>query len=290
MFFKGWFSSKVSTEAMMRGSASEGAGLSALNSLPFIVTVFECGMLAMKHSRYLARSPDGVALVDAQILQKFNTEEGHVVNENEIPFVLATVEIKTRVTSKSLNTALELATEDAAFCEVGHETFRKYIPESHTAQVLLQMMILDVNVAIYLAAVETGLLYAVYVHCSDVHLATCQSILTAQTSELVQWAYTEGGTVPELINDECKECVESRHKYWKLIDDRVKIRGPFPPLKLFKHASQSFYSKTKAGVYGATQQRAILRSSTSHFQWEQKLVSQILKTIAINSFIGWRMS
>ena len=54
----------------------------------------------------LGMLPDGIALVDAQILQKFNTEEGHLVNENGIPFVLATVEIKTRVASKSLNTAL----------------------------------------------------------------------------------------------------------------------------------------------------------------------------------------
>ena len=82
----------------------------------------------------------------------------------------------------------------------------------------------------------------------------------------------------------------SRQTFWKLIDDRVKLRGPFPPLKLFKLKLQSFYSKTKAGVDGATQQRAILRSSTSHFQWEQNLVSQILKTISIYSFVGWRMS
>ena len=158
-------------------------------------------MLAMKHSRYLACSPDGIALVDAQILQKF-TEEGHLVNQNGIPFVPATFEIKTRVASKSLNTALEQAAGDAVFCEVGDETFRKYIPESHTAQVLHQMMILDVNVAICLAAEETRILYAVYVHCSDVHLATCQSILTPQTSELVQCAYIHGRTVTEVINDE----------------------------------------------------------------------------------------
>ena len=56
VFFKGWFSSKVSTEAMVRGSSNEGAVLSALTSFPFILTIFECGMLAMKHSRYLACS------------------------------------------------------------------------------------------------------------------------------------------------------------------------------------------------------------------------------------------
>ena len=82
----------------------------------------------------------------------------------------------------------------------------------------------------------------------------------------------------------------SRHQFWKLTDDLLNLRGPFPPLKLFKHASQRFCSNTMACVDGATQQRVILPFSTSHFQWEQKLVSQILTSIAINSFIGWRMS
>ena len=40
----------------------------------------------------------------------------------------------------------------------------------------------------------------------------------------------------------------------------------------------------------STQARVILRSSTSSFQWEQKIVSQMLKTIAINAFIAWRMN
>ena len=61
---------------------------------------------------------------------------------------------------------------------------------------------------------------------------------------------------------------------------------PLPPLKRYKHSSQSLYSKTKGGVDGATQERAMLRSSTSHFKWEQKLISQTIKTLAINGFIA----
>lgn len=33
----------------------------------------------------------------------------------------------------------------------------------------------------------------------------------------------------------------------------MKNEGALVPLKLIKHAAQSFYSKTKAGVDGATQ-------------------------------------
>lgn len=58
---------------------------------------------------------------------------------------------------------------------------------------------------------------------------------------------------------------------------------------MFKHAAQTFYSKTTAGVDGATHYRAVMRSSTLHFKWEQKLVSKMLKTLAVNAFIAWRV-
>lgn len=63
----------------------------------------------------------------------------------------------------------------------------------------------------------------------------------------------------------------------------------FLPFKIFKHAAKTFYSNTKAGEDGATQFRAAIRSCTSYFKWEQKLVSQVLSTIAVNVFIAWRI-
>lgn len=49
-------------------------------------------------------------------------------------------------------------------------------------------------------------------------------------------------------------------------------------LNLYKHALYSFYLRMEAGADGATQQRAILRSTTSHFTWEKKIVLQIIQT------------
>lgn len=40
---------------------------------------------------------------------------------------------------------------------------------------------------------------------------------------------------------------------------------------------------------GATQYRAVLRSSGSHLSWEQKPVLKVLKIVAVNSFIAWRI-
>jgi hypothetical protein len=58
-----WLSSARSSEAMMRGTANEDAMLSALRNKPFIVGLFECGMLAMKSVRWITCSPDGIALI-----------------------------------------------------------------------------------------------------------------------------------------------------------------------------------------------------------------------------------
>lgn len=60
-------------------------------------------------------------------------------------------------------------------------------------------------------------------------------------------------------------------------------------LKLFTHAAQRFYSKTKAGVDGGTKLRAVMQSSNSHIKWEPNMVSQVLKTLAINELIYWRI-
>lgn len=41
---------------------------------------------------------------------------------------------------------------------------------------------------------------------------------------------------------------------------------------------------------GATQQRAILRTSSTYLSWEQKVVTQILKTVSVNALIAWRIN
>ena len=59
-----WFSSARSTEAMMRGTANESAVFAAVSRKPFVKVMFECGMLAMKSTEWMACSPDGVGLID----------------------------------------------------------------------------------------------------------------------------------------------------------------------------------------------------------------------------------
>lgn len=77
--------------------------------------------------------------------------------------------------------------------------------------------------------------------------------------------------------------------FWLNVNENVKNHGPFPP----KHSLtriKKFVLKNEGGVDSSSQARSILRSSTSPFAWEQKIVSQTLKTIAANTIIAWHMS
>jgi hypothetical protein len=107
---------------------------------------------------------------------------------------------------------------------------------------------------------------------------------------LLQWAYLSvTGSAPEFADAKTKQLLESGVKFWRLVNENVMGHGPFPPVKVFKHGIQSLYSKTKGGVDGSAKARAIMRSTTISPQWEQKLVTQTFKTLAVNSFVAYRL-
>lgn len=115
------------------------------------------------------------------------------------------------------------------------------------------------------------------------------STMVSMAKPLVDWDYANPPTLPGYVDKACKDLILSKRKFWLIEDNYVTKNGCFPPLKLFKQAAQSFYSKVKAGVEGTTQKRAVLRSSTSHLIWEQKIVSQTIEFAAINAYFAWRM-
>jgi hypothetical protein len=101
---------------------------------------------------------------------------------------------------------------------------------------------------------------------------------------------TDANEVPEMPDPELRKIAESRICFWRLVNKHVRDSDAFyPPVKHFRHGMQSLYSKTKGGVDGSAQAKAILRSPTSSFKREQKIVSQLMKTLCVNAFIAWRM-
>ncbi|PXF43106.1 hypothetical protein BWQ96_07140 [Gracilariopsis chorda] len=284
-FVQTWFGGGRSTEPMMRGTANEPAVVASLKLKAFVQAFYSCGMLSMKAKPWLACSPDGIAIIELLDL-------GLCSEESETESTqLCSVEIKTNVAQSSLDRALGLATADLVTCEVGDQSFRRYIPAEHIGQILHQMLVLAVNYVIYVSCSESGIMYTVLVHCNNSVLDTCLSALNAIALPVVSWAHQPGPLqIPSFSDTETTKVLQSRFQFWSLVNNYVTQNDAFPPLKLFKHASQSLYSRTKGGVDGSTQARAILRSSTSAMKWEQKVVTQTLKTLSVNAFISWRMS
>ena len=181
-----------------------------------------------------------------------------------------------------------MATTDTVCVKIGDSRLLDYVPKAHIGQILHQMLVLSMNVLVYVSAAETGLLFVVVVYCpQDVLTASMNALNSAES--IVAWAHEEDPTPPVFATPDSVKRIEEKLPFWLLVNNHVKETDAFVPLKLFKHAAQSFYSKTKGGVDGSAQYCAIMRSSTSKRKWEQKIVSQTLKTVCINSFFGWRI-
>ena len=285
---RSWFSAARSTEAMMRGTANEVAVFAALASKPFVRAIYECGMLGQKFDSWLACSPDGVALLDVSLLSFDLDSSGDEPHPNTLS--LASIEIKTSVSRSSLDRALQRATMDIICCTLGDAVSLEHVPEEHVGQVLHQMVVMSVNYVVYVSAAESSIMYIAVVYAPQEMLTACEIALRAKASAAVSWAYEEHLIPPSFVDSATKKLLKDRLVFWKLVNDYVKEKGAFPPLKLFKHGAQSLYSKTKGGIDGSAQARAVLRSSTSSLRWEQKIVCQTMKTLAVNAFIAWRMS
>ena len=171
-------------------------------------------------------------------------EEVHSTKSGDV--LLAAVEIKTKVAPSSLGRAVSLMSADVLFCDIGDEMFQKYVPREHMAQVIHQIFVLGFRIAVYVVSAETLILYTVVIRCSQTMLWACENVLISTAGPIVRWAYEDSVSIPGFVATERRPTVSSRNSFWRTIDYHVKGRGSFVPHKLFKHASQSFYSKDKS--------------------------------------------
>lgn len=289
IFVSSWFSTIRSTEQMKRGSINEDAVVRAIEEKNYVYRVYPCGMFSMKRNDFLACSPDGLVLIDLKsICTTFSNSTRAHVKIDEKCYAVSTLEIKTVIAENTVGNAIRSQTSDIIVCDFGDDTFKKFIPSEHAAQILQQMIVLNVNLCLYVRATETSLIYCALVHANSDMLTTFTATLISTAGPVVKWAHTSG-IVPAYYRPSDKNAVQTHLSFWKIVNDKIKRDGPLPPVKIFKHGCQSVYSKTKGGVDGSAQMRSILRSSTSHLKWEQKIVTQVIKTVLVNSFISWRI-
>lgn len=269
-----WFSTSRSTEAMMRGTVNEKPVVAAIKSLPWCMELFEVGMLACREFPWLACSPDALARIQTQDFEE----------------VTATVEIKTSVSDDSTLRALAVSAASIVYCHVGDAIFHRHVPIDHVGQLLHQLVVLDVRHLVYVAATETGISYILIARVSDSIVNSCRLILHSTCDQIVKWIHVTPLVPPTFLSSASKKTIEKELKFWTALNTKVIQQGPMEPVKLFRHGTQMMYSKLKGGVDGATQFRAILRSSSTSVGWEQKIVMQTFKNLFVNSFVAWRMS
>lgn len=227
---------------------------------------------------WFASSPDVIAVID---LSKVDATE-------ETGEVIAVVEFKTGVGASTAARYIRTACADVRCCEFGDTVCELLVPQEFMAQILMQLYTTSTSYAMFISASESCICFAVILKFPD-HIQTLVKTVMLNISESVSWAHAETyqdaqRRIPEGIALSERKIVESNLVFWHQVNARVTSVGPFPPLKLFKNAVQTFYSKTKPGVDGLTQATA-----SASCKWEQIIATKGLQTCAHNTQ-AWRSS
>ena len=247
----------------MRGTVNEGPVTNALSKTAGILALFECGLLSSRKYPYLAVSPDGIALLD---LHKINAS-----SFVERSTAVASVEIKTSVGEASSARRRSLSHGDWSVCAFGDRMFLEVVEKEHIAQLLHAQVVLDVQYCVYVCASENCIVSRMLVKVSQ-HLLDLSVLQLLSFEPILEIARSGQGSYPDDFPEEKAELLNERRTFWNVLYKHVVEKGPLIPIKIFKHSSQTLYSKTKGGVDGLTQIRNILNTPSSSLPWEQKMV------------------
>lgn len=235
----------------------------------------------------LACPSDGVGMIKANCLvSAYLHSAGNIQCEENAPWI-ALVEISTKVSASTVQESLGHINYASTFCCIRDETCREHISKHHMKQMLHQLTVMKSSLAVFIAFAKTGVLCKVFM-CVKVEIwDENHRTLNPVSTSVARWAHETGNSIPSFVTSSQRSALQSRLDFWSAVNNQVISTGLFQPLKLFEHATKSFYSKTKDSLDGATQYRAVLRSSGSHLAWEQKLITNLVKTHSINAFLAW---
>lgn len=138
----------------------------------------ECGMLADKDCSGLACSPDAICHTDTNSLS---------LTEKYAP-QLASIKIKSRIASLSLEKMLTRASVDIKTCTVGGIKFVRFIPFEHYGQVLHQGVVPQAEFVLYASAPETGITYCAVVKVPTDFPKDYTELLKRSSQALLSWA------------------------------------------------------------------------------------------------------
>jgi hypothetical protein len=285
MLVASWFNRERSTTDMKIGTKNEDAILRALRCHQQVSDLWSCGLFESKEYPWLAASPDAIAIVKAP--------GGRTV--------VATVEVKTRVSPQRIAQAEEIArqyTDKPIVCVVGENNMSDVMDKDHATQVLIQMITLKVQWALYVVgqpgtASNTGrIIYIVFVYAPTEPLQQFMDEATAAFEPVLSRFYTNTTvdavmeSLPDTILEKQRNLIRSRWPFFTLCRNFVvpDMYFGFPSTSVIKTAVQTLYNSLKGGLDANTQQYAsIVPPIKTGF--EQKYIIRLLMAIVTNS---WR--
>lgn len=99
-------------------------------------------------------------------------------------------------------------------------------------------------------------------YCPDITLLLLENCM-AQITERVCGLENNGEEVPEFSTNRDREHLLSRLFLWLTVNTQVVTNIPMDPVKLFRHALQVYYSKSKGGADNASKFRPTINQPDS---------------------------
>ena len=197
------------------------------------------------------------------------------------------VEISTAIGRDSVARGTNAASADLLICDMDTDVFKQRVPREHISQLVHHLISCNMRWVFYVHASGSQILYVVRARCNRSLFSLVDSYYTEGISLVLSWTHTETPSTQLLTGlQETYRVISTRLPFWRRVSKDITERGPFVPVHIFKHGSQTH--KTKAGVDGYAKMRAILCCSTDTLKREQNVVTNILKSITVNAWIAWR--
>lgn len=163
----------------------------------------------------------------AKCIWPFYTEQVSCVGLTGKDLRVSCVDIKRKVSTSMLGSALELSAVKIIFCDIDGGTSRMYISAEKKSHLVQQATVLQTNFVFWTVAFETKILYAVLARITATHWHAALHLLFNVVGPLLRWAYESGLVLQPFVIFDDIEIVESGLYFWKRFDWEVKSFDSF---------------------------------------------------------------
>ena len=197
---------------MAIGTDNKRSVIKALRKKDFILGIYEVGLIVSRFHKYIAVSPDGIALIEVDDCQ-------HV----------ATVEIKSRVKESTREASVSAAMKHGVIvrCDYNDSKFKDCVILSNCQQILHQAATCNVQYSLYVVSgVKDGIgsfIQILIIDCSKDVTQEYYAKVQNFGSKFMGWLYEHtvmkrgyliDSDFPSWVTYEQRDIVSSRYKMW----------------------------------------------------------------------------